>query len=75
MALLASHNWDFIRNIAWVSNLVFISMYMYIVQLCIHCKCTINSVKYTGLIAVGCVGLLGLCDLWQIVGDLAVDKV
>lgn len=33
------------------------------------------SVKYTGLIAVGCVGLLGLCDLWQIVGDLAVDKV
>jgi dolichyl-phosphate-mannose--protein O-mannosyl transferase len=33
------------------------------------------SVKYTGLFALGCVGLLALCDIWQIVGDLAVDKV
>ena len=35
----------------------------------------LNSVKYTGLLALGCVGLLALCDLWQIVADLAVDKV
>lgn len=32
------------------------------------------GVKYTGLVGLGCVGLLALCDIWQIVGDLAVDK-
>ena len=32
-------------------------------------------VKYTGLLALGCVGLIALVDIWQIVGDLAVDKV
>ena len=35
----------------------------------------LSRVKYTGLLALGCVGLLALCDLWQIVADLAVDKV
>ena len=34
-----------------------------------------HRVKYTGLLCLGCVGLLALCDLWQIVGDLATDKV
>ena len=37
--------------------------------------CLFSRVKYTGLLALGCVGLLALCDLWQIVADLAVDKV
>ena len=32
-------------------------------------------VKYTGLFAIGCIGLIALADIWQIVGDLAVDKV
>lgn len=31
------------------------------------------GVKYTGLLGLGCVGLLTLCDLWQLIGDPAIN--
>ena len=35
-----------------------------------HCR-----VKYTGLLGLGCVGLLTICDLWQLVADPTLDMV
>ncbi|XP_064395458.1 protein O-mannosyl-transferase 1-like isoform X2 [Halichondria panicea] len=31
------------------------------------------GVKYSGLLGLGCVGLLTLCDLWQLLADKAID--
>ena len=33
------------------------------------------SVKYTGLLGLGCVGLLTMCDLWQLIADTTIDLV
>jgi len=33
------------------------------------------GVKYTGLLGLGCVGLLTICDLWQLVADPTLDMV
>ena len=32
-------------------------------------------VKYTGLLGLGCVGLLTICDLWQLIADTTIDLV
>jgi dolichyl-phosphate-mannose-protein mannosyltransferase len=34
---------------------------------------TLLGVKYTGLLGLGCVGLLTLCDLWQLIADTTID--
>lgn len=32
-------------------------------------------VKYTGLLGLGCIGLLTICDLWQLIADPTLDLV
>ena len=32
-------------------------------------------VKYTGVLGLACIGLLTICDLWQLVGDHALNLV
>ncbi len=42
------------------------------------CTCTLCmpcSVKYSGLLGLACVGLLTVCDLWQLLADKAIDMV
>ena len=39
------------------------------------CVCMLYRVKYTGLLGLGCVGLLTLCDLWQLIADTTIDLV
>lgn len=39
------------------------------------CVVLLFRVKYTGVLGLACVGLLTVCDLWQLVGDHALNLV
>ncbi len=45
---------------------------MFTIVVCFHVPC---SVKYSGFLGLACVGLLTVCDLWQLLADKAIDVV